>query len=286
MNEKENSGNGDGFGIRAVERVVALLLAFSRDKPELSVTELSEAVGLSKSTVFRFIRALNAADFIKQDATTKLCRLGTALIELGTLAMEDTEVRRTANPFMTELSRKSGETVHLGILDYGEVVYIDKVENRNRAVRLNSHIGKRNPAHCTALGKTLLAFLDDDQLSDFVERRGLRRFTKMTVASLEELREQCALVRRQGYAIDNGEFNEVVQCVAAPIFDGMGNAVASVSITAIGTDVDGPRFRELTTLVSAAAGEISAAMGYRGVPSVSQPPRGELVVADSIDRKK
>ena len=104
--------------------------------------------------------------------------------------------------------------------------------------------------------------MEPAQLIASIERRGLRRYSGATITSLEDLREQCALIRGQGHAIDNGEYNELVRCVAAPVFDGRGQVVAAVSITAVGADVQSSRFRELVDLVAAAAREISAALGY------------------------
>lgn len=203
-------------GIRSVERALAILRAFASGAPELSVSELGRAVGLHKSTVHRLLGTLERAGFVMQDAASRRYRLGLPLFELGSLVVNTMEVRRTARPYLEEIHRACGETVHLGILDEGEVVYIDKIESTRR-VRMYSQIGRRAPAHCTGLGKVLMAYLPDAALSEIIERRGLRRFTSKTITSPKELRDHCALIRQQGYALDTGEHEDLIQCAAAPI---------------------------------------------------------------------
>ncbi len=249
-------------GIRAVERALAILRAFSAATPELSVSELGRVVGLHKSTVHRLLMTLEGAGFVVQDPTTKRYRLGLPMFELGSFVVNTLEVRRTARPALEEIHRACGETVHLGILDEGEVVYIDKIESTRR-VRMYSLIGRRAPAHCTGLGKVLLAQLPDAVLTEVVERRGLRRFTSKTITSPKELQDHCALIRQQGYALDTGEHEELIQCAAAPIQDHTGKTVAAVSITSVAAAMDQPRVAGYVTLVQQAARKISEGLGYR-----------------------
>src|SRR2546430_15632647 len=169
-------------GIRAVERAVAILRTFSSGAPELSVSELGRAVGLHKSTVHRLLGTLERTGFVVQAPGTKRYRLGLPLFELGSMVVNTLEVRRVARPHLEEIHRACGETVHLGILDEGEVVYIDKIESTRR-VRMYSQVGRRAPAHCTGPGKVLLAQLPDESLARVTERPGLRRFTPQTISS-------------------------------------------------------------------------------------------------------
>lgn len=249
-------------GIRAVERALALLRAFSAAAPELSVSELGRVVGLHKSTVHRLLTTLEGAGFVIQDSTTRRYRLGLPLFELGSLVVNLLELRRTARSVLEEIHRACGETVHLGILDEGEVVYIDKIESTRR-VRMYSLIGRRAPAHCTGLGKVLLAQLPDAAVTEVVERRGMRRFTSKTITSPKELRDHCALIRQQGFALDTGEHEELIQCAAAPIHDHTGKTVAAVSITSVAAAMDQHRVAEYVNLVQQAARKISEGLGYR-----------------------
>lgn len=248
-------------GIRAVERALAILRAFTPSAPELSVSELARAVGLHKSTVHRLLATLERTGFVAQDAASRHYRLGLPLFELGSLVVNTMELRRLARPHLEEIHRACGETVHLGMLDEGEVVYIDKVESTRR-VRMYSQVGRRAPAHCTALGKVLLAHLPDAALSEVIERRGLRRYTSNTITSPKELRDHCALIRQQGYALDAGEHEELIQCASAPISDHTGRAVAAVSVTSVSAAMDRHRIAEYAGLVMDAARRISASLGF------------------------
>lgn len=267
MSKTATAGRPEAYGIRAVERAVAILKAFSPASPEIGVTDLARKLGLHKSTVHRLLVTLERAGFVLQDALTGRYRLGLPLFELGSLVVTNMELRRVARPFIEEAHRASGETLHLAILDEGEVVYIDKIES-TRQVRMSSMVGRRAPAHCTGLGKALLAALPGAVLDQVIQRRGLRGYTARTLTSAEELRNHLAIVRQRGYSIDAGEHEELVRCAAAPVFDHTNHVLAAVSIAAVGVDVASPRFKEYVTLVRNCARSISEALGHgRAVPA-------------------
>jgi DNA-binding IclR family transcriptional regulator len=249
-----------GNGIRAVERAAAILKAFSATTPSLGVTELAQRLGLHKSTVHRLLATLEHEGFVVQDAEGGRYRLGLQLFELGSLVVNSMELQKVARGYLEEVHRACGETVHLAILDEGEVVYIDKIES-TRQLRMHSLIGRRSPAHCTGLGKVLLAWLPAPVLDQII-RRGLRTYTSRTISSPETLRNHLALVRQRGYAIDDGEHEELIRCAAAPVFDHTGQVVAAVSIASVGVDVESARFKEYIGLVQTCTHSISQALGY------------------------
>lgn len=254
-------------GIRAVERAVALLRTFSAQESELSLTQLTQRLGLHKSTVHRLLATLQRGGFVVQDPSTGQYRLGLPLLELGSLVVGSIEIRRVARPYLEEIHRACGETIHLAILDEGDVIYIDKLESLRR-VRMYSQVGRRAPAHCTGLGKVLLAWLPDPVLSQLLERKGLPAFTPRTITSPGELREHLALTRRRGYAVDAGEHEELVRCAAAPVYDHMGQVAAAVSIAAVGVEIESQRFEDLIDLVTRGAAQISKALGYNRKPAI------------------
>jgi DNA-binding IclR family transcriptional regulator len=267
LSKTATAARPDAYGIRAVERAVAILKAFSPASPEMGVTDLARKLGLHKSTVHRLLVTLERAGFVLQDAFTGRYRLGLPLFELGSLVVTNMELRRVARPFIEDAHRASGETVHLAILDEGEVVYIDKIES-TRQVRMSSMVGRRAPAHCTGLGKALLAWLPAGVLDQVIQRRGLQAFTARTLTSAEELRNHLAIVRQRGYSIDAGEHEELVRCAAAPVFDHTNHALAAVSIASVGVDVASPRFKEYVALIRNCARSISDALGHgRAVPA-------------------
>lgn len=258
------------YRIRSVERAIAILRAFSFSEPQLGVTELSRKLGLHKSTIHRLLSTLERERLVEWDAQTGRYRLGLGLFELGSLVVATAELRKVARPVLESVHSACGETVHLAILDEGDVVYIDKIESRSK-LRMYSEVGRRAPAHCTGLGKVLLAYLPDDELQRVIERKGLRAYTSRTITSAHALREQLARVRLQGYAVDSGEHEELVRCAAAPVFDHTGKVAAAVSIAAVAVDVASTRFAELVELVRDAAHRISAALGYAAAGGGSAP---------------
>lgn len=245
--------------IRAVERAAAILKAFSPITPSLGVSELARRLALHKSTVHRLLTTLEHEGFIVQDAGGRY-RLGLQLFELGSLVVNSMELQKIARGPLEEVHRACGETVHLAILDEGEVVYIDKIESTHQ-LRMHSLIGRRSPAHCTGLGKVLLAWLPAPALDQII-RRGLRTYTSRTISSPDTLRNHLALVRQRGYAIDDGEHEELIRCAAAPVFDHTGAVVAAVSIASVGVDVESARFKEYVRLVQSCTQAISQALGH------------------------
>jgi len=221
-----------------------------------SLTELSEFIGLSKPSVYRLLCTLQEFRLVSKDPHSGLYRPGAGLLELAHQGLERFELRSVAQPQLEKLWKDTNETVHLAILDEGEVVYLEKRESR-QTIRMYSAVGRRAPAHCTGLGKAILAYLPSKDRHDLLKRKGLRRYTDRTIISLSEFERECEEIRKRGYALDLGEHEEEIRCVAAPIFDHTGQPVAAVSIAipAFRTDLDhlhvlGPKVQEAARSIS------------------------------------
>jgi DNA-binding IclR family transcriptional regulator len=159
-------------------------------------------------------------------------------MELGNLLLSQLDLRKEAEAFLYDLAERTKETVHMVFLDRGEIVYIDKVEldHNPSGLRMASRVGLRNPAHSSAVGKVLLSHLNEEKLNLLIKEKGLPKRTENTIVDLVQLKEHLKLVRTQGYAVDDEENERGIRCVAAPIFNEAGKAVAAVSIS-------GPAFR-------------------------------------------
>jgi DNA-binding IclR family transcriptional regulator len=249
------------YQVRSVLRALELLQAFTPDEPELGVTDLANRLGINKSTVYRLLVTLETGKFVQRDPTTGKYRLGIKLFELGSLVQNLLELRKVARPHLERLQEQCGETIHLAVLDEGQVLYVDKLESP-RPVQMYSRVGRRAPAHCTGLGKVLLASLPPEEVDAIIARNGLKRFTENTITDPRKLHDHLALVRQRGYATDNGEHEELIRCAAAPIRDHTGSVVAAVSITTIGVRFDPRRMDELARLVCETATQISYDLGY------------------------
>lgn len=247
--------------VQSVDRAMVLLERLCRSSDGLSLHELAAGAGLPKSTAHRLLKTLMHHNLVRQDAQKGLYTPGLRLFELAYAQINSLSLLTKASPFVTELARKTNETVHLAILDDYEVVYITKEETLH-PIRMYSAIGKRAPAHCTGLGKAMLAYLPDEKLEEAARRRGFARYTPRTISSYLELKEHLSTVRQQGYAIDNAEHEEDILCVAAPIHDHLGEVIAAISLSAPAVRCDLLRIRSFAPLVCHYADQISWQLGY------------------------
>lgn len=254
---------GDGSApvkVQVIERAVALLDCFTLDRPELGVGELSRLTGISKGTVHRLLGALQRHRVIEQNPITKRYRLGFRLFEFGNRAIARVDHVDRAEAFLHRLAKQTGETTHLAVLDRGETFYVAKMEGWH-SLRMPSQVGKRLPAHCTGVGKALLAFLPGDELERIVSEHGLPRFTARTITSMLALKRELGRIRRQGYSLDRGEIEDGLHCVGAPVRDYTGAVVAAISIAGPSTRINDKTTPGLARAVVATAADISTALG-------------------------
>lgn len=239
--------------------------------------EVAERTSWSKSTTHRFLRALTASGFVRQEMNGGPYQLTTRLIGLAGRLLESMDVRTEVRPVLQELARATGETVHLGILEDLEVVYVDKVEG-GQAVRMASRIGLRGTCHSTALGKILLAAEPESEWERYVQKRGLARRTPRTITSPGNLFEELRRVRAQGYAIDNVENEDGIRCIAAPLRDHEGRTAAALSVSGWTLSMTPGRVSALQSLIVSAADAASRRLGHweqggRPEQDVSRPAR-------------
>jgi IclR family KDG regulon transcriptional repressor len=266
MTKKEAVGERFPYRIQVLDRAVAILELLWQHGRELNVQAISAGVGVNHNTVRRILKALAYHGLVEEDGGSY--RLGMKLFELGSSVVARLDVRVRARPYLERLVLETGETAHLCILDRGEVLYLDKHEPM-RTMRIPSEIGRRNPAHCTAVGKALLAYLPEPELEELVRQQGLRAYTSRTITTLVELKRELAQVREQGYAVDNEEFEEGLKCVGAPVRDYSGRVVASISIAGPAFRLTEERIPVLAQSVMEVARELSRELGYRAEEVVS-----------------
>jgi DNA-binding IclR family transcriptional regulator len=265
------SADGDGqvvdahqiSGAQVVDRVADILEAFLWLGPELGVSELARAIGLTKATAHRLLSSLRNRELVAQDPITRRYRLGMRLWELGTIARSSIDWLAQAKPELESLAAEVGETAHLAVLDDDQVLYVDKVES-SRSLRMPSQVGRRLPAHCTGVGKALIAFLPDERLAQLIEHRGLQAFTPRSIVDPDRLRAELASVRKAGYATDNEEIEDGLRCIAAPVRDHSGTVIAALSIAGPSSRLPNRDLPARAARVTAAAAAISARLGYPG----------------------
>jgi DNA-binding IclR family transcriptional regulator len=205
-------------------RVAAIMDAFNCSQQVLSLGDLSDRTGLPKSTLHRLADQLCQIGWIERDPGGY--RVGLRMFELGSLAAEGGQLREVAFPHLQALAVRTGMTAQLGVLDHGEVVYLERIAEGS--LRLPTRRGGRNPVYCTAIGKAMAAF--DDEVIQAVTSGDMPRRTVNTITDPLALKAELNQVRRLGVAFDRGEAYDRLVCVAAPVRNA-GGAVAAVSVT-------------------------------------------------------
>ncbi len=241
--------------IRAVDRALDILLCFSNQTPQLTMTQIAERVGMNKSTVHRLLGTLERRRFVQRNPTTGTYQLGIRLLQMAYLTLSHNDIRRHAGPFMRRLCEQHRETITLSTLDDTDVVFLDVIESPQR-VKLAASTGQRMPAFSTAAGKAILAFLPDVTVNRILDR-GMPQFTPNTICNKEELLHNLEPIREQGFAISIQEYEDGINAVAAPVLNEENFPIAAVTVAGPGYRLTkekmleiGPSVRETSRLIA------------------------------------
>jgi DNA-binding IclR family transcriptional regulator len=246
--------------INSVLKVLDILDLFSASQPRLSLAQISERMGIPKSTAHNLLTTLLSRGFVEK-VDNDYYALGTAVIRLTQMARVNVELRDRAAPLLREMSDTCRESVYLTVREGDNILYIYAVESPRRLLARTA-VGDMVPLHCTAAGKAILAHLPDQEIAAYVRRTGLPVFTQATLRDLATLRTEMETTRSRGYSLDRQEHEQGTFCVGAPIFDGIRRLVASCSISSTDPEIVGERLAQLSTLVKYTAQEVSRHMGY------------------------
>jgi IclR family acetate operon transcriptional repressor len=236
------------------------VLAGAEAADGLTLTELSRVLGMHRTTLLRFLATLRARGYVDRDPESDRYRLGMHLLSLVSVLLSGLDVRQQARPYLRALRDRTQEMVHLAVLDHSDVLSVERIDGR-QPLSLQTGIGARRPAYCSASGKAILAHLADDEL-DPILASGMPPVTARTITSVEAMREHLVEVRRHGYAIDDEERIEGVRCVAAPVFGYEQRVLAAVSIAAPALRLPDDRVSELGEEVRKTAEAVSRRLGY------------------------
>lgn len=250
-----------GRGIVSVCRALSILELFDAHTAELGITEMAERLDLHKSTLAGLVYTLENSGYLEQNPTTRKYRLGVKLVERAFVALGHLEVTRVALPHLERLRNWRNETVNLAVLDGDEVVYIERLLG-SQTLGMRSEVGKRAMAHSTALGKALLSQLPKSELDVFLANCDLPPVTPNTITEPQELKRELELVRSRGYAVDMEEDQVGGACIAAPIFDHKGKAIAAVSISVPMARLSPSEIPHFGAKVMGTAQAISQDLGY------------------------
>lgn len=262
--ERRTAGKPKGeYAIQAVTNAMRLLEAFEVED-ELGVAELSRRLDLHKNNVFRLLATLEQGGYIEQNRASERYRLGVRCLELGQAFARRRDLLRCARPILCELVDCVDETAHLGVFQDGEVVHVEGEQPRQLVVT-SLRVGSRLPAYCTALGKVLLAFGEEERRTayerEFIDA-GLPARTAHSIVDRDKFFEHLRSVALQGYALDLDECEVGLHCVAAPVHEGNGILCAAVSVSGPSFRLSESRLlRDTAPVVMAAAERLSRALG-------------------------
>lgn len=266
VKQAEHKASERGYPIQALRRGLSVLDAMLEAREPLSLEQIRARTGLPKATAFRVV--LNLLDRGYLVETPEGYWLGLKLMRLGAAVEERLDLKEQALPFLRQLLEEFNETTQLAVLDAEDGlrgVCLEKLTPQRAVGIMMSRVGNTFPIHCTALGKALAAFRPEEEIREQVRSHGLQGYTATTLTREDDFVEELRLIRSRGYSIDDGEHEESIRCVAAPIRDGNGAVVAAVSVSGPSTRMPSPLAESLMTarVVEAAHG-ISEALGHFG----------------------
>jgi IclR family acetate operon transcriptional repressor len=243
-----------GAGVQSLDRALDILELLGRDGDQLGVTEIGSMVGLPNGTAHRLLATLTRRGYARQNPENRKYTLGIKAFTLATASQE--RLGPLARPFLTELMEISQESANLAGLDKNAVFYIEQVP-APRMVRMFTEPGNRVYAHATGTGKVLLAYQPKEVLHSIIRQTGLPRYTSNTITDVEELERELEVVRRQGYAMDVGELEEAVHCLAAPVFGPDGKIIVAMSVSGPAGRLDDAHIKELVPQIKEIANRFS-----------------------------
>lgn len=263
--------NGDGARAGLVGSLLhglAVLDMFDQERTTVSVAEIARRLGLHRSNASRIAATLAAAKYLSPTGEPGQYRLAGKLVALGQLAAEQTDLVSAAAQPLADLVADLGETGHLAVLDGAQSVTISVVDGW-RTVRMHSYVGKRAPAHCSSMGKMLLAGLTDAELDALYAGHPPERRTPRTITDVPELKAHLAAALAAGYIVDDQELEPDLCCVAAPIYDPTSQLAASLSISGPASRINATTVPAIAEKVMRAARATSVNLGAPATPEPS-----------------
>ncbi len=263
MDDIADVGRERGGGVQSIERAFSILEEIARSRDGISLAELSKRVGLHNSTTFHLAKTMVALGYVRQ-LKDKRYRVGRPLFALAASSLDDVEMVSLAMPVLEDLSRETGESGHFAVSMGGDAVVVIARTGGAGAFQLTDRVGVVRPAHCTALGKIILAAMRPEQLDRYLAHAELKAFTPKSITKVAAMRREIAEVRRTGTAFDDGEFDPELRCVAVAVRDFTGRLIGALGISGPVWRLSIQTLQARAKLVEAAAERLSAEFGAGG----------------------
>ena len=221
--------------VQSVDRALRIIEFLAENPTGAGITEISKSLGLSKGTVHRLISTLKERDFAYQSSNTELYRLSYKILYLYNCISNNIDMFKVSRPIIRKFADKVDATVHLATLDEkrSNIVYIDRIEpmNSQKLFVMSSRVGKKAPCYCTAAGKILLSQYSDDEIRDIMKGEEYKTYTDKTIKNIDEFLEEIHKVRKQGYALDENEYDHGIICISIPIYNSNDKIDFAMSVT-------------------------------------------------------
>lgn len=247
--------------VQSLDRALALMELIAAEDG-ISLTDLSQRAGLAPSTTHRILGTLEAHEYVSQDSDRGLWLIGVKAFEVGSAFLRNRKLFTIGRAIMRGLAEATGESVNVAVEDEGSIVYISQIESHH-PIRAFQRPGSRSSMHASGIGKALLAARPDEEVRAILQRTGMPRFTPRTLDDPARLFADLAGIRKRGWAIDDEERQPGMRCVAAPIYNEYGEAIAGISITGPSVRMTDERLGEFGPLVKRAAAEMTRSNGGR-----------------------
>ncbi len=249
-------------GVQSLGRAFGILEEIARHRDGIGLADLSKLVGLHNSTTFHLAKTMVSLGYIRQEKDSKRYRIGRPLFALAASALDEIEMVKVATPLLEDMSRETGETSHFAVRMGDTVVVIARTSGPG-AFQLTDRVGMVRPAHCTALGKVILAALRPDQLERFLTRLDLKPSTDKSITNIPALLREIEAIRRSGVALDDGEFNPEVRCLAVPVKDFTGQFIGALGISGPIWRLSNQTLKDRTKIVQSFAARLSGEFGAK-----------------------
>jgi len=261
---QKRANQGSKYPVKSLVKALNILEILGGSSSGESLTSISERLRLGKSTVHRLLATLRDHDFVWLDPHSGNYLVGAKILQLSEQLNQQSILIRYGGPILEELVTTVNETINLGVLEGSSVLYIIKKE-ADIPLKMSGKVGKRFPAHCTAMGKVLLAGLSPEELrAQYPRDEDLTIMTPKSISSISELEKNLDKVREQGVAFDNEELYQGVVCIAAPVRDHDGKVIAAISLSLPKHRLEPETFNEFRTHLLQSTGQLSQQLGYRG----------------------
>jgi len=247
----------------STSRLFQIIEFMACSKDWVSLRTMARELKISAASAYRSLNSLKELGYVRQHSLDSKYQLTLKIAWVSAQVLENVQLRQIAHPFLQSLTSITNETTHLAVLEDREFVYIDKVDN-TQAMRMRSRVGQRGQLHCTAAGKSMLAFMQEQDLLPLLQRLKFQPVTENTITDLGKFHQHLLKVRRLGYAVDDEENELGIRCIGSPIYDHAGRLAGALSISGWTITMTRERIPQLAPELIQTCRRISNELGFGG----------------------